>query len=543
VLRVARLLLCGSPVERGLAPAGERGRAGARAARVCRGAGRKRLAQALPRQGQAQPPPAGWGVLSNAPRPPCAGIQRESAQRQAGRAAVRHTVRPVTADCAPAADQNPSLLRLGRFKLQRHVCVRWRVRPADQCPFVGTVIPEKTARFCSQSATALAQACCRAERGWVECAEGFAANGTRGAGQYYKSVHTMDRCLSGRACPESARAAVLHRSHAPFLPVAFAGSRRMSVTAQASRTVEFAKYHGLGNDFIMVLAPLLPARCLPLAANCVSPPFCCLADTKSAARWTTGTRGSLCCRQRKRRACATATLASAATGCGLLQEAAVALLLWREAAHTHAAGDIRAAQRQREHGLPDAHIQLRRQRAGDVRQWHTVPGAFCGGPGRRRSLPAPRAHPRGCERAGAARSAAWAGPPSADPLPVGCMQVSYSRLSWRTARFVWTWESLFWRARGCLPPCRRPRHAPLPASSSQPFWCNSRQCKVLPLVAQGSTVVRGPLAVSGREWLMTCVSMGNPHAVTFGSVDADVKARAALHASPAPSLCCHLTSG
>ncbi len=353
----------------------------------------------------------------------------------------------------------------------------------------------------------------------------------------------MDRCLSGRACPESARAAVPHRSHAPFLPVAFAGSRRMSVTAQASRTVEFAKYHGLGNDFIMVLASLLqhaacrllPTVCRPLSAATLTqkaplggqpaPEGACAVARGSVALvrpqlWRRRRRGAGFCRR----------------------------LLWpcfsggRRLTRTWA-GDIRAAQRQREHGLPDAHIQLRRQRAGDVRQWHTVPGALCGGPGRRRSLPAPRAHPRGCERAGAARSAAWAGPPSADPLPVGCMQVSYSRLSWRTARFVWTWESLFWRARGCLPPCRRPRHAPLPASSSQPFWCNSRQCKVLPLVAQGSTVVRGPLAVSGREWLMTCVSMGNPHAVTFGSVDADVKARAALHASPAPSLCCHLTSG
>ncbi len=177
VLRVARLLLCGSPVERGLAPAGERGRAGARAARVCRGAGRKKLARALPRQGQAQPPPAGWGVLSNAPRPPCAEIQRESAQRQAGRTAVRHTVRPVTADCAPAADQNPSLLRLGRFKLQRHVCMRWRVRPADQCPFVGTVILEKTARFCSQQR--LWPRPVVEQKGWVECAQGFAATGTR----------------------------------------------------------------------------------------------------------------------------------------------------------------------------------------------------------------------------------------------------------------------------------------------------------------------------------------------------------------------------
>jgi len=31
-------------------------------------------------------------------------------------------------------------------------------------------------------------------------------------------------------------------------------------------------------------------------------------------------------------------------------------------------------------------------------------------------------------------------------------------------------------------------------------------------------VVEAPLAVDGRSWAMTCVSMGNPHAVTY-SVD------------------------
>ncbi|KAK9840622.1 hypothetical protein WJX81_004850 [Elliptochloris bilobata] len=34
---------------------------------------------------------------------------------------------------------------------------------------------------------------------------------------------------------------------------------------------------------------------------------------------------------------------------------------------------------------------------------------------------------------------------------------------------------------------------------------------------QGHAVVRAPLEVQGREWLMTCVSMGNPHAITFGT--------------------------
>ena len=36
---------------------------------------------------------------------------------------------------------------------------------------------------------------------------------------------------------------------------------------------------------------------------------------------------------------------------------------------------------------------------------------------------------------------------------------------------------------------------------------------------QGEAVVQGPLAVAGREWLMTCVSMGNPHAITYGTAD------------------------
>lgn len=34
---------------------------------------------------------------------------------------------------------------------------------------------------------------------------------------------------------------------------------------------------------------------------------------------------------------------------------------------------------------------------------------------------------------------------------------------------------------------------------------------------QGEAVVKAPLSVDGQEWLMTCVSMGNPHAVTYGT--------------------------
>ena len=39
--------------------------------------------------------------------------------------------------------------------------------------------------------------------------------------------------------------------------------------------------------------------------------------------------------------------------------------------------------------------------------------------------------------------------------------------------------------------------------------------------AEGDRVVNEPLLVDGKEYRMTCVSMGNPHAVIF--VDQDVK--------------------
>jgi diaminopimelate epimerase len=38
---------------------------------------------------------------------------------------------------------------------------------------------------------------------------------------------------------------------------------------------------------------------------------------------------------------------------------------------------------------------------------------------------------------------------------------------------------------------------------------------------QGDAVVQAKLTVEGREWLMTCVSMGNPHAVTFGTASGE----------------------
>lgn len=37
----------------------------------------------------------------------------------------------------------------------------------------------------------------------------------------------------------------------------------------------------------------------------------------------------------------------------------------------------------------------------------------------------------------------------------------------------------------------------------------------IPVLAEAEPVVREPIEVCGREWEMTCVSMGNPHAVVF----------------------------
>ncbi len=37
----------------------------------------------------------------------------------------------------------------------------------------------------------------------------------------------------------------------------------------------------------------------------------------------------------------------------------------------------------------------------------------------------------------------------------------------------------------------------------------------IPVQASGSSVVDEPIQVAGKEWRMTCVSMGNPHAVLF----------------------------
>lgn len=50
-------------------------------------------------------------------------------------------------------------------------------------------------------------------------------------------------------------------------------------------------------------------------------------------------------------------------------------------------------------------------------------------------------------------------------------------------------------------------------------------CCVLLLNAQGSTVVEQVLEVEGRKWAMTCVSMGNPHAITYSVDGQPIKVR------------------
>ncbi|MCM1569563.1 MAG: diaminopimelate epimerase [Roseburia sp.] len=49
------------------------------------------------------------------------------------------------------------------------------------------------------------------------------------------------------------------------------------------------------------------------------------------------------------------------------------------------------------------------------------------------------------------------------------------------------------------------------------------QPALIPVIAEGEQVVDIPIEVEGREYRMTCVSMGNPHAVIFAEGVADMK--------------------
>ena len=46
--------------------------------------------------------------------------------------------------------------------------------------------------------------------------------------------------------------------------------------------------------------------------------------------------------------------------------------------------------------------------------------------------------------------------------------------------------------------------------------------KLVPVVAEGDMVVNSPILVQGNEYHMTCVSMGNPHAIIFAEGVADM---------------------
>lgn len=45
--------------------------------------------------------------------------------------------------------------------------------------------------------------------------------------------------------------------------------------------------------------------------------------------------------------------------------------------------------------------------------------------------------------------------------------------------------------------------------------------KLLP--TKDGAVVQAPLIVDGKAWSVTCVSMGNPHCVTFGEQGSQVR--------------------
>ena len=46
-----------------------------------------------------------------------------------------------------------------------------------------------------------------------------------------------------------------------------------------------------------------------------------------------------------------------------------------------------------------------------------------------------------------------------------------------------------------------------------------------PTASEGSAVVEAPLQVAGRTWAVTCVSMGNPHALIYSCDGAPIKVR------------------
>ena len=56
-------------------------------------------------------------------------------------------------------------------------------------------------------------------------------------------------------------------------------------------------------------------------------------------------------------------------------------------------------------------------------------------------------------------------------------------------------------------------------------------------MVQGSTAVQAPLQLAGQEWLVTCVSMGNPHAVVFGTKQGNLKVPLPLQTTSGAAPC------
>lgn len=54
-------------------------------------------------------------------------------------------------------------------------------------------------------------------------------------------------------------------------------------------------------------------------------------------------------------------------------------------------------------------------------------------------------------------------------------------------------------------------------------WDGCHQKYPITCVMQDGAAVAAPLQIEGTSWPMTCVSMGNPHAVTFGPADSPIQ--------------------
>ncbi len=59
----------------------------------------------------------------------------------------------------------------------------------------------------------------------------------------------------------------------------------------------------------------------------------------------------------------------------------------------------------------------------------------------------------------------------------------------------------------------------------EPILDGPRVPTTLAPTANGNAVVEAPLKVAGQSWAMTCVSMGNPHAVTYSVDGKPIKVR------------------